>query len=156
MRRASFALFALLLTAAACRETAGPEREFADLRLRTVAESYAAGAEVGYVIRHRAGSQVGVDNCGDRPNVLLERQVGSGWETLSSVACRAVYEPFLLQAGGELRGRVTVAEPGSYRLRVRYYGPRLAPSWSLAPGPGGPLRTTYAPPSVVSNEFTVE
>ena len=156
MRRASFALFALLLAAAGCRDTAGPERELADLRMRTGALAYAPGAEVGYVIRHRAGSQVEVDNCGDRPNVVVERRLGNGWEPLSPGACREVYEPILLRAGGDLRGRVTVAEPGSYRLRVRYYGPSLGPSWSLAPAPGGPLRTTYAPPSVVSNEFTVE
>ena len=99
-----------------------------------------SSVQVAFTIRNDGPDVLGFGRCDQDVSAEVERRTGAGWVQASSAICPA-HLPMValqLQPGAGYESRVSLGEPGRYRIRLSYG----APGWQY-------VRIAF------SNEFVV-
>lgn len=124
MRRLLSLAAAILLAACSGSSAASATR---DVRVQPGRAEYDRGnigvARVGFTVANHTADRISVQQCGGGVTAELQRLEGGAWRTESGDACLAVYAPLGVAPGATAEGDLSVAGPGTYRLRVTYGAP---------------------------------
>lgn len=112
---------AVALVVSACSAATEPTSA---VSVRSDSEIYVRRGNVAivpYTVVNDGGQPVRLTaSCGDDPAAVVERRAGTRWVPYAGGVCQGIYPvgQVVLPPGAQRQSRVTLTEPGEYRLTV--------------------------------------